>query len=232
MYQLVLVRHGESVWNAKNLFTGWVDVDLSSKGLSEAKEAGLLLKEQGFDFDIAYTSTLKRAIKTCNSMLDELDLNYIDVIKSWHLNERHYGGLQGLNKKETAEKYGDDQVHIWRRSYDTPPPEVDPEDSYYQKQVKTHFKIDPKIIVPKAESLKLTLERVLPYWNEILAPQIKTGKKLLVAAHGNSLRALIKHIDGISDEKITSLDIPTGNPIIYQLDENLSGISKKYLIGN
>jgi 2,3-bisphosphoglycerate-dependent phosphoglycerate mutase len=224
MYQLVLVRHGQSTWNKENLFTGWKDVDLTEEGQNEAYTAGQKLTAEGFNFDIAYTSTLKRAIKTCNSILDKMDLDYINVIKAWRLNERHYGGLQGLNKKETADKFGDDQVHIWRRSYDTPPPQLELDSKEYKEQVDIYKLIDPDVIVPRSESLKLTLERVMPYWESDLAPAIKAGKKLIIIAHGNSLRALIKHIDNISDEEITSLNIPTGRPIVYMLDENLKGI--------
>lgn len=228
MHKLVLIRHGQSQWNLENRFTGWTDVDLSELGLVEARKAGELLKAEGFSFDIAYTSLLKRAIRTLWLILDEMDLMWIPVERSWRLNERHYGALQGLNKQETAAKHGDEQVLIWRRSYDIPPPPLSDDDP-------RHPKFDPRYQslaadeVPATESLKSTVERFLPYWNEKIAPQIKAGKRVLIAAHGNSLRALVKHLDQISDEEIVSLNIPTGIPLVYELDENLKPISKRYL---
>jgi len=228
MIKLVLVRHGESVWNKENLFTGWTDVDLSEKGIQEAKEAGKILKEEGFTFDIAYTSVLKRAIKTLWIILDELDLLWIPVYKSWRLNERHYGALQGLNKSETAQKYGEDQVKIWRRSYDILPPVLTPDDERYPGNEAKYADI-PKESLPLAESLKSTVERFLPYWEENIVPQIRQGKRVIISAHGNSLRALIKHLENISDAEIINLNIPTGIPLVYELDDDLNPIRKYYL---
>jgi len=226
MYKLVLLRHGESTWNKENRFTGWHDVDLSAKGLAEAKEAGQLLKKEGYVFDIAFTSLLKRAIRTLWIALDEMDQLWLPVEKSWRLNERHYGALQGLNKAETAAKYGDEQVHIWRRSYDVLPPLVDEADERYPGN-------DPRYAgvkgLPKGEALKHTVERMLPYWNEKIAPAVKAGNKVLVAAHGNSLRALVQHLDGLSQDEIMGLNIPTGVPLVYELDESLSPIRNYYL---
>ena len=226
MYKLVLLRHGESLWNKANLFTGWTDVELSEKGYQEAKNAGQLLKQKGFSFDVAFTSVLKRAIRTLWITLDEMDLMWIPVNRHWRLNERHYGALQGLNKAETAEKYGDDQVFTWRRSYDTPPPTLEESDS-------RHPKNDPRyahlINLPGTEALLQCKNRVLPYWNEHIVPQIKNGKNVIIAAHGNSLRALVKHLDDVSDDKITQLNIPTGSPLVYELDENLKAIKHYYL---
>lgn len=227
-YQLVLVRHGESEWNKLNLFTGWTDVDLSEKGHQEAINAGLLLKQAGFHFDIAFTSYLKRAIHTLNHILDGVDENYIPVIKAWQLNERHYGALQGLNKAETAEKYGDAQVKIWRRSFDVCPPELEVTDERYPGNQKMYASVD-KNLLPRTESLKITIERVVPYWTEHIAPEILAGKRVIIAAHGNSLRALVKYLDNISDNDIVNLNIPTGVPLVYELDENLHPVSHYYL---
>ncbi len=226
MHKLVLIRHGESQWNKENRFTGWKDVDLSDKGREEAKAAGQLLKAEGFTFDEAYTSVLKRAIRTLSIILDEMDLMWIPVTKSWLLNERHYGGLQGLDKAETAAKYGDEQVKIWRRSYDTPPPELDENDERYLGNDPRYASIED---FPKTECLKDTVARVVPYWNSEIAPKIASGKHLIVAAHGNSLRALVKHLDGISDDDIVNLNIPTGVPLVYELDVELKPIKSYYL---
>ena len=224
--KLVMCRHGESDWNLKNLFTGWTDVDLTEKGIEEARQAGRLLDDLGYSFDIAYTSVLKRAIRSLWLILDEMDLMWIPVIRDWRLNERHYGALQGLNKAETAEKYGDEQVHIWRRSYDIPPPELDTDD-------ERHPSHDPRYAgianLPATESLALTLDRVLPCWNERIAPDLKAGKDVLIAAHGNSLRALVKMLDEISDEEITGFNIPTGVPLAYELDDDLKPKSRAFL---
>lgn len=226
--KLVLVRHGQSEWNLANKFTGWVDVDLSEKGIEEAKEAGRKIKEAGIRFDYAHTSILTRAIKTCNYVLEYSDQMYVPVEKSYRLNERHYGALQGLNKKATAEKYGDDQVHIWRRSYDTLPPEISDEERKRQAELPMFAHL-PKEVIPGAENLKVTLERVLPYYFDNIAPQLLAGETVLVAAHGNSLRALAKHLENISDEDIMGLEIPTGKPQVYELDEDLKVVDKYYL---
>lgn len=228
MYKVVLIRHGESVWNKLNLFTGWTDVDLSEKGLQEALEGGKVLKEEGFTFDIAYTSVLKRAIKTLNIVLDQMDLDWIPVVKNWRLNERHYGALQGLNKAETAEKYGKDQVLVWRRSFDTPPPALEETDDRFPGKEARYADLS-KDELPLTESLKLTIDRFLPYWHDTIAPTIKEGKKVVVAAHGNSLRALVKYLDNISEEEIVGLNIPTGVPLVYELDEDLKPIKHYYL---
>jgi len=225
---LVMVRHGQSEWNLANKFTGWVDVDLSEKGQEEAIEAGKKIKEAGIVFDHAHTSILKRAIKTCNYVLEYSEQLFVPVEKSWRLNERHYGALQGLNKAETAEKYGDEQVHIWRRSYDTLPPTLSEEEQEKQLNMR-QFKNLPKDVIPIAENLKVTLERALPYFFDHIAPQLLKDETILVAAHGNSLRALAKHIEGISDEDIMDLEIPTGQPLVYELDDNLKMIKKYYL---
>lgn len=226
MHKLVLIRHGESKWNKENRFTGWKDVDLSDKGREEAKAAGKLLKAEGFVFDEAYTSVLKRAIRTLWSVLDETDLMWIPITKTWLLNERHYGGLQGLNKAETAEKYGDEQVKIWRRSYDIPPPEMDESSPEYLGH-------DPRYAIltnfPKTECLKDTVARVVPYFQTEIAPKVKAGKKIIIAAHGNSLRALVKHLDQIPDDEIVNLNIPTGVPLVYELDAELKPIKNYYL---
>ena len=225
---LVMVRHGQSEWNLANKFTGWVDVDLSEKGQEEAIEAGKKIKEAGIVFDHAHTSILKRAIKTCNYVLEYSEQLFVPVEKSWRLNERHYGALQGLNKAETAEKYGDEQVHIWRRSYDTLPPTLSEEEQEKQLNMR-QFKNLPKDVIPTAENLKVTLERALPYFFDHIAPQLLKDETILVAAHGNSLRALAKHIEGISDEDIMDLEIPTGQPLVYELDDDLKMIKKYYL---
>ena len=225
---LVMVRHGQSEWNLANKFTGWVDVDLSEKGEKEAIEAGKKIKEAGIVFDHAHTSILKRAIKTCNYVLEYSEQLFVPVEKSWRLNERHYGALQGLNKAETAEKYGDEQVHIWRRSYDTLPPTLSEEEQEKQLNMR-QFKNLPKDVIPIAENLKVTLERALPYFFDHIAPQLLKDETILVAAHGNSLRALAKHIEGISDKDIMELEIPTGQPLVYELDDDLKMIKKYYL---
>ncbi|MGN6319851.1 2,3-diphosphoglycerate-dependent phosphoglycerate mutase [Trinickia sp.] len=228
MHKLVLIRHGESTWNKENRFTGWVDVDLTEQGNREAAQAGLLLKEAGYTFDIAYTSVLKRAIRTLWHVQDQMDLMYIPVVHSWRLNERHYGALAGLNKAETAAKYGDEQVLVWRRSYDTPPPALEPTDLRASYDDPRYAKV-PRAELPLTECLKDTVARVLPVWNESIAPALKGGKKVLIAAHGNSLRALIKYLDGISDSDIVGLNIPNGVPLVYELDENLKPIRHYYL---
>ncbi len=225
MYTLVLIRHGESTWNKENRFTGWKDVPLSPKGHQEAQAAGQLLRDEGFDFDVAYTSVLKRAIRTLWYVMEEMDLMWIPVIRSWKLNERHYGALQGLNKAETAAEHGEDQVLVWRRSYDTPPPELSRDDERHPCHDRRYAGLD----VPGAECLKDTVERVVPYWDEVIVPEIKAGKKVLIAAHGNSLRGLVKHLDGISDEDIVGVNIPTGMPLVYELDADMNPISKRYL---
>jgi len=226
--KLVLLRHGESVWNKENKFTGWTDVDLSSKGIEEAKESGRVLKKEGYTFDVAFTSVLKRAIKTLWLALDEMDLMWIPVYRSWRLNERHYGALQGLNKAETAKKFGEKQVLMWRRSYDIPPDALKKDDPRYPGNDPRYKDLDKKDI-PLTECLKDTVVRFLPYWNETIAPTIKSGKKVLIAAHGNSLRALVKHLDKVSDETIVSLNIPTGIPLVYELNPDLTPIKHYYL---
>ncbi|MDN7673818.1 2,3-diphosphoglycerate-dependent phosphoglycerate mutase [Burkholderia oklahomensis] len=228
MYKLVLIRHGESTWNKENRFTGWVDVDLTEQGNREARQAGQLLKEAGYAFDIAYTSVLKRAIRTLWHVQDQMDLMYVPVIHSWRLNERHYGALSGLNKAETAAKYGDEQVLVWRRSYDTPPPALEPTDERAPYADPRYAKV-PREQLPLTECLKDTVARVLPLWNESIAPAVKAGKQVLIAAHGNSLRALIKYLDGISDADIVGLNIPNGVPLVYELDESLRPIRHYYL---
>ena len=225
MRKLVLLRHGESDWNRENRFTGWTDVDLSAKGVGEAKDAGKLLKAEGYAFDIAYTSVLKRAIRTLWIALEELGQMWLPEVKDWRLNERHYGDLQGLNKAEMAAKFGDEKVLIWRRSYDTPPPPLEAADPRYEGR-------DPRyagIKVPLTECLKDTVARVVPYWETTIAPSVRAGKRVLIAAHGNSLRALVKHLDGISDEAIVKLNIPTGIPLVYELDEQLKPLKRYYL---
>lgn len=228
MKKLVFVRHGLSEWNALNLFTGWEDVDLSDKGVTEAKEAGLKIKEADIHFDIAYTSYLKRAIKTSHYVLEKSNQLWIPEVKSWRLNERHYGALQGLDKQETADKYGADQVQLWRRSYDTLPPLVDPTDPKSAAQDPKYALLD-KRSVPGGENLKVTLERALPFWEDYIAPSLLKGETVLVAAHGNSLRALAKHIENISDDDIMALEIPTGQPLVYELNDDLT-LSKKYYL--
>ncbi|MGV8025728.1 MAG: 2,3-diphosphoglycerate-dependent phosphoglycerate mutase [Anaerolineaceae bacterium] len=228
MYKVILLRHGESEWNKANLFTGWTDVDLSEKGLQEANLAAVLLKQEGYTFDIAYTSVLKRAIRTLWIVLDGMDLMWIPVVRSWRLNERMYGALQGLNKAQTAEKYGDEQVHLWRRSYDVPPPALKKSDERYPGNDRRYADLAEKD-VPATECLKDTVDRFLPYWKDTIAPMIKTGKRVIIAAHGNSLRALVKYLDNIPDEEIPELNIPTGVPLVYELDDDLKPIKHYYL---
>ena len=228
MYKLVLIRHGESTWNLENRLTGWTDVELTPTGVSQAMSAGKLLKAEGYEFDIAYTSVLKRAIHTLNHCLDEMDRSWLPVVKDWRLNERHYGGLQGLDKGETAKKYGDAQVLVWRRSYDTPPPALEANDPRGQRQDVRYAKLAPEQI-PLTECLKDTVARVLPFWNEAMAPAIKSGQRIVIAAHGNSIRALIKYLDNISDADIVGLNIPNGIPLVYELDADLKPIKSYYL---
>jgi len=228
MHKLVLIRHGESVWNQENRFTGWTDVDLSDKGREEARKAGRLLKEQGFTFDVAYVSVLKRAIRTLWIVLDEMDLMWLPVRHSWRLNERHYGSLQGLNKSETAAKFGEDQVKVWRRSYDIPPPPLEPSDPRFPGNDPRYADLTPAEL-PLTECLKDTVARFLPFWHETLAPAVKSGKKVVVAAHGNSIRAIVKYLDNVSDEEIIGLNIPTGIPLVYELDADLKPIRHEYL---
>ncbi len=228
MYTLVLIRHGESLWNRENRFTGWRDIDLSPQGIDEARAAGKALCEQGFEFDVAYTSVLKRAIRTLWLIQEEMDLMWIPVIRTWRLNERHYGALTGLNKIETVEKYGEQQVHIWRRSYDIPPPAYTPDNldnpSYHRR-----YQEIKRSDLPMTECLKDTVARFIPYWNDEIAPVIRSGKRVLITAHGNSLRALVKHLDNISDTDIPDLNIPTGIPLVYELDDNLKPVRHYYL---
>ncbi len=227
-YKIVLVRHGQSTWNLENRFTGWTDVGLTQQGMDEAHFAGKLLKDNHYNFDLAYTSVLKRALQTLWIILEEMSLEWIPVINAWQLNERHYGALQGLNKAETAAKFGEAQVKIWRRSYDVPPPTLDWNDERHP-----HF--DPRYAgltkeqLPSTESLKITLERVLPYWHGSIVPSIESGKKLLIVAHGNSIRALVKYLDNVSEEEITELNIPTGIPLVYELDQDMKAIKHYYL---
>ncbi|MEN6478138.1 MAG: 2,3-diphosphoglycerate-dependent phosphoglycerate mutase [Anaerolineales bacterium] len=228
MHKLVLVRHGQSVWNLENRFTGWTDVDLSDAGREEAKQAGRLLVQEGYTFDVAYTSVLKRAIRTLWIILDEMDLMWIPVYRHWRLNERHYGQLQGLNKAEMAAKTSEEQVHIWRRSYDVPPPPLDPDDPRNPRFDRRYAEV-PDAELPLTECLKDTVVRMLPYWTEVIAPQVQAGKRVIVAAHGNSLRALVKHLDNISDEVIPDLNIPTGIPLVYELDDDLKPLRHYYL---
>ncbi len=228
MHKLVLIRHGESVWNQENRFTGWTDVDLSDRGRVEAKKAGQLLKEQGFTFDLAYVSVLKRAIRTLWIVLDEMDMMWLPVRRDWRLNERHYGALQGLNKSETAAEYGEEQVKIWRRAYDTAPPPLDPTDPRFPGLDPRYASLRPDEL-PLTECLKDTVARFLPFWHEILAPDVRSGQRVLVAAHGNSIRAIVKYLDGISDDEIVGLNIPTGIPLVYELDADLKPIRHEYL---
>ena len=228
MYKVVLLRHGESTWNQENRFTGWTDVDLSEKGLGEAKAAGVLLRESGFVFDVAYTSVLKRAIRTCWLALDELDLLWIPVIKNWRLNERHYGGLQGLDKAETAAIHGDTQTKVWRRSYDTPPPPLELNDPRHPAFDPRYADLTPAER-PSTESLKDTVARFVPYWTGTIGPDVRAGHRVLITAHGNSLRALVKYLDQISDGDIVELNIPTGIPLVYELDAELRPIRNYYL---
>jgi len=228
MIKLVMVRHGQSTWNLANRFTGWTDVDLSEQGVREAHEAAKVLKKEGYAFDVAYTSVLKRAVRTLWIVLDEMDLMWIPVHRSWRLNERHYGALQGLNKKETADEYGLEQVQIWRRSYDTPPEPLSREDRRHPCHDPRYADVPPELL-PATESLKITLERVLPYWHETIAPVLREGKRVLIAAHGNSMRALVKYLDGVSDADIVKLNIPTGIPLVYELDDDLGALRHYYL---
>jgi 2,3-bisphosphoglycerate-dependent phosphoglycerate mutase len=228
MKTLVLVRHGESDWNKQNRFTGWTDVDLSEKGRQEALEGGQVLKREGYAFDVAYTSVLKRAIRTLWTVLDEMDLMWIPVHRSWRLNERHYGALQGLNKSETAAKFGEDQVKIWRRSYDIRPPALEPADERYPGH-DPRYKSLTAAELPLTECLKDTVERFLPYWHGTIAPAVQAGQKVLIAAHGNSLRALVKYLDNVSEQNIVSLNIPTGMPLVYELDDALKPVRSYYL---
>jgi 2,3-bisphosphoglycerate-dependent phosphoglycerate mutase len=230
MYKVVLLRHGESIWNRENRFTGWTDVDLSPKGLVEARDAGVLLQDEGFAFDVAYTSVLKRAIRTCWMVLDQLDLLWIPMVRSWRLNERHYGALQGLDKAETAARHGEAQTKIWRRSYDTPPPALALDDARHPAHDRRYADLAPGDL-PATESLADTVRRFVPYWTSTIAKDIARGRRVLIAAHGNSLRALVKHLDGISDEAIVELNIPTGIPLVYELDRGLAPI-RHYYLGN
>lgn len=228
MYKVVLLRHGESTWNKENRFTGWTDVDLSEKGIEEAKKAGRVLKKEGFVFDVAFTSVLKRAIRTLWIVLDEMDLMWIPAYRSWRLNERHYGSLQGLNKSEMAAQFGESQVLIWRRSYDCPPPPLAADDQRSPKNDPRYHDLNPKDI-PLTECLKDTVARFMPYWHEVIAPTIKTGKRVLISAHGNSLRALVKYLDHVSDDEIVALNIPTGIPLVYELNADLKPLKHYYL---
>lgn len=228
MYKLVLIRHGESTWNLENRFTGWTDVDLTPTGVEQAKNAGRLLKAEGYEFDVAYTSVLKRATRTLWHTLDEMDRTWLPVVHSWRLNERHYGALQGLNKGETAKKFGDEQVLVWRRSYDTPPPALEPTDPRSERGDLRYAKLSPEQI-PLTECLKDTVARVLPFWNEAMAPAIKAGKRVVMAAHGNSIRALVKYLDNIADDDIVGVNIPNGIPLVYELDAQLQPLRHYYL---
>lgn len=228
MKRLVLVRHGQSTWNLENRFTGWVDVDVTDKGREEAKAAGQLLKAHGYEFDHAFTSVLKRAIRTCWIMLDELDQMWIPVTKDWRLNERHYGALTGLDKAETAQEYGDEQVLIWRRSYATPPPALDLDDPRHPRHDPRYSKLQPDQL-PATESLATTLERVLPYWEQAIVPKLKEVDTVLIAAHGNSLRALIKHLDDLTEEEILKVEVATGDPLVYEFDDQLKVTGRHYL---
>jgi 2,3-bisphosphoglycerate-dependent phosphoglycerate mutase len=226
---LILLRHGESDWNRENRFTGWIDVDLSETGTEEAHRAGRLLRDGGYQVDIAYTSVLKRAIRTLWISLDEMDQMWVPVVRTWRLNERHYGALQGLNKSETAKKHGDEQVKIWRRSYDIPPPPLDKDDPTHPRHQRRYAGVDPHVL-PDTESLELTLHRVMPFWEESIAPTLKAGgKTVMIAAHGNSLRAIVKYLDGISDDEIVGLNIPTGVPLVYEFDDAMEVLKKGYL---
>ncbi len=228
MKKVVLIRHGESTWNKENRFTGWTDVDLSEKGAAEAHDGGRVLKAEGYTFDVAYTSVLKRAIRTLWIVLDEMDLMWIPVHRSWRLNERHYGALQGLNKAETAEKFGEAQVKVWRRSYDIPPPALEAADPRYPGHDPRYRSLTPAEL-PLTECLKDTVARFLPHWHDTIAPAIRAGQRVLIAAHGNSLRALVKYLDGVSDQDIVELNIPTGMPLVYELDDNLKPLNRYYL---
>lgn len=227
-YQLVLLRHGQSTWNLENRFTGWTDVGLTDQGRQEAHSAGRILKQEGYTFDVAYTSVLKRAIHTLWIVLEEMELEWIPVVRAWELNERHYGNLQGLNKSEMAAQFGEAQVKIWRRSFDVPPPELPWDDPRHPRFDPRYASLDARLL-PSTESLKITIERMMPFWQSVLVPAIKSGRKVLIAAHGNSLRALVKYLDGISDQEIPELNIPTGIPLVYDLDANLHPIKSAYL---
>jgi 2,3-bisphosphoglycerate-dependent phosphoglycerate mutase len=227
-YKLVMIRHGQSTWNLENRFTGWTDVDLTEQGCQEARTGGQYLREKGFTFDIAYTSVLKRAIRTLNIVQEEMALEWIPVVRAWQLNERHYGALQGLNKSEMAVKFGEEQVKIWRRSYDVPPPGLELSDERHPRFDRRYADLTPAQL-PATESLKITLDRVLPYWNSTLAPMIKSGKRVLIVAHGNSIRAIVKYLDNISDKEIPELNIPTGIPLVYELDTDLQPKKHYYL---
>ena len=228
MYKLVLVRHGQSTWNLENRFTGWTDVGLTDLGVQEAHEAGKLLGEGGYDFDVAYTSVLRRAVQTLWIVLQELELEWIPVTNAWQLNERHYGALQGLNKAETAQKFGEAQVKLWRRSYDVPPPALEWDDERHPRFDRRYASLSSEQL-PATESLKITLDRVLPYWHSTLAPEIKSGRRVIIGAHGNSIRALVKYLDNISEADITELNIPTGLPLVYELDDELKPLKSYYL---
>ena len=228
MYKIVLIRHGQSIWNLENRFTGWADVDLTETGIAQAKVAGQLLRQEGYDFDVAYTSVLKRATRTLWHVLDEMDQTWLPVVHSWRLNERHYGDLQGLNKAETAEKYGAEQVLAWRRSYDTPPPPMAADDERSEREDRRYAKLLPNQL-PLTECLKDTIERVLPFWNEVMVPAIKAGKRIVVVAHGNSIRGLVKYLDDISDSAIVGLNVPNGIPLVYELDSQLKPLRSYYL---
>jgi 2,3-bisphosphoglycerate-dependent phosphoglycerate mutase len=228
MRKIVLIRHGESAWNKENRFTGWTDVDLSAKGEEEALAGAKALKDGGYTFDIAYTSVLRRAIRTLNIVLDELELQWIPVTKSWRLNERHYGALQGLNKAETAQKFGEEQVHIWRRSYDVQPPALTPDDERFPGRDRRYADLKTKEL-PLTECLKDTVARFLPFWKDTIAPVVRSGKRVIIAAHGNSIRALVKYLDNVGDEEIVGLNIPTGIPLVYELDEKLKPLKHYYL---
>lgn len=228
MYKIVFLRHGESIWNKENRFTGWQNIGLSEKGVAEAKAAGVLLKNEGYNFEYTYTSVLNRALKTLFLVLEEMDLMWIPIHQSWRLNERHYGALTGLNKAETAAKHGEEQVHVWRRSFDIPPPPMDDKDPRHPSFDPRYKKLSPNEL-PTGESLKDTVARVLPFWEAEIAPQIRTGKKILVAAHGNSIRSLVKYLDGVSDTDISGVNIPTGIPLVYELDRDLKPIKNYYL---
>jgi 2,3-bisphosphoglycerate-dependent phosphoglycerate mutase len=231
MKTLVLLRHGQSVWNKENLFTGWADVGLTEQGMNEARSAGRILKSEGYGFDLAFTSVLKRAIKTLWLALEEMDQMWIPIQNSWRLNERHYGALQGLNKQETVDLYGPEQVHIWRRSYDTPPPALSPDDKRSPKGDPRYAALTPAEL-PLTECLKDTVARVLPYWLDTIAPAVKSGKRVIIASHGNSIRALVKYLDKISDDEIVDLNIPTGVPLVYQLNDDLSPVGKRRYLGD
>lgn len=230
MYKLVLLRHGQSTWNLENRFTGWTDVDLTDQGREEARLGGKLMREANFKFDMVYTSVLKRAIRTMFIAMDEMDQLWLPVIRDWRLNERHYGALQGLNKAETAAQHGEEQVKIWRRSYAIPPPELDDEDERHPRHDRRYQQLDTKLL-PKTESLKDTVARFVPYWTDTIAPQVKAGKNVLIVAHGNSLRALVKHLDGLTEEQVLELNIPTGVPLVYELDGDLKP-TKNYYLGD